>query len=557
MHGIVHDSDLRAASSALLLSAEVDAGTFVFQRTKPIGWLTYMSGKLSWTVASSVLLGLAAWGETAVWLGVFPSARDSWFALGVSGAGILEGIAWGLIASMLLREPLRAVVAGIALASLGAWLTVNVHHSSTGGGAAFVSTVYYEAAGLRLMVAAVVLVIGFPLARVWYRTGQPLRLLALPWSFVVKTRTAAVADWEAFNEPRRGRTRRLLWHAWRQIQSPVLVYWSLCIATVVGTVLYYGTEQEDPRAISEPEGLPYLATFLLSSLLASYTFGPDQKASFLQLARDGVSPREIWWSRLAVMTAVLLPAAMGTWLYYLAFRADMRDPSRVLAILFVAVVYPSVLVVGQACSMFFRSRVLAVVAAPVMTGCAVYFFCAGLFWAGVSWKLAVAPTLVALLIATRLLVGTRLRQDNSWRAMRVPGLLVVAGIAVTYLAMGYQRVNEIRPYDSTTQVDDLYLVPLPPQTILSLGESTTALSVSGFDAVFSSETSPQTIISMAEKLAKDTGKKPSARECMKLALDTKPFDVPMRLADVIAHPWQENSNRALHPAAKRRCGVLS
>ena len=51
-----------AASSALLFTAEVDAGTFVFQRTKPIGWLTYLSGKLSWTALSTIALGLAAWG---------------------------------------------------------------------------------------------------------------------------------------------------------------------------------------------------------------------------------------------------------------------------------------------------------------------------------------------------------------------------------------------------------------------------------------------------------------------------------------------------------------
>ena len=63
-----------AASSALLFTAEVDAGTFVFQRTKPIGWLTYLSGKLSWTVLSSIVLGLAAWIETSVWQGVFPDS---------------------------------------------------------------------------------------------------------------------------------------------------------------------------------------------------------------------------------------------------------------------------------------------------------------------------------------------------------------------------------------------------------------------------------------------------------------------------------------------------
>ena len=101
-----------AASSAILFTADVDAGTFVFHRTKPIGWLTYLWGKLSWTALSSLALGLAAWIETCVWQSVFPGARDASLALGVSGVGIVEGMAGGLIASMMFRGPLRAVIAG-------------------------------------------------------------------------------------------------------------------------------------------------------------------------------------------------------------------------------------------------------------------------------------------------------------------------------------------------------------------------------------------------------------------------------------------------------------
>jgi len=129
-----------AASAALLLTAEVDGGTFAFHRTKPISWFTYLSGKLSWTVLSSVLLLSVAWIETGVWLGFFSSARELSFAFGVCGVGILEGLAWGLIASMLLREPLRAVIAGIAMASLVAWVTVVYHHRATGGGSVFITT---------------------------------------------------------------------------------------------------------------------------------------------------------------------------------------------------------------------------------------------------------------------------------------------------------------------------------------------------------------------------------------------------------------------------------
>ncbi len=221
-----------AASCALLLTADVDAGTFVFHRTKPVGWFSYLWGKLSWVVLSSLLLGSVGWIETGVWLGSFPNAREASFAFGVTGVGILEGLAWGLIASMLFREPLRAVIAGIAMASAAAYVTVVLHHLATGGGTAAVATAYSRAAWPRLAVAAAVLATGVPLARVWYRTGQPLRPRVLPGFLRGEARPVAFAGaWDSLPRPRRGRAIRLVWHAWRQVRTPVLVYWSVYLAT--------------------------------------------------------------------------------------------------------------------------------------------------------------------------------------------------------------------------------------------------------------------------------------------------------------------------------------
>ena len=229
-----------AASSAILFTADVDAGTFVFHRTKPIGWLTYLWGKLSWTALSSLALGLAAWIETCVWQSVFPGARDASLALGVSGVGIVEGMAGGLIASMMFRGPLRAVIAGIAMASIGAWVSVVVYHGATGGGTVLVTTAYYQAAGLRLIVAAVALASVFPMARVWYRTGQPLRPLVLPRFLRGETRSIATGgDWDSCGQPCRGRAIRLLWQAWRQIQTPAMIYWGMCLVAFVWVGLDY------------------------------------------------------------------------------------------------------------------------------------------------------------------------------------------------------------------------------------------------------------------------------------------------------------------------------
>lgn len=513
-----------AASAALLLTAEVDAGTFAFQRTKPIGWFTYLSGKLSWTVLSSILLGLVAWMETSIWLGMLSSGREFSFAFGVCGVGIVEGLAWGLMASMLLREPLRAVIAGIAMASLVAWMTVVTHHTVTGGGSVFITTAYYEAAWVRLVVAAVVLATGIPLVRVWYRTGQPLRLWLLPLAGRVEARSVAVAGaWSSCDKPWRGRAIRLLWQAWRQIRTPVFVYWGMCLVAVVCAGLYYVSKVDDLHVLNEQvlAASTTIATFAIvgfSSLLSGYSFGPDQKARFLQLARDGVSPWEIWLSRLAVMGMVLLPAGLfalaSIWIPLAYNNLPFFRP---LAVLVVVLGYVSVLVIGQACSMYVRSRIIALIASPVMAACFAFWIAMGVFWLGLGWKLGVAPLLLALLIGSRLLIGTRLRQDNSWRAMRVPALLVVAAFVVTYQAFAYHRVNEIRPYDSLHRVGDHRVhLPIPHQ--------------------------------MDADLARLPLSTATARVKLENALLGKSRHTPEELSGLIQNPWRLNAFQMLGPS---------
>ncbi|MBC8427005.1 hypothetical protein H8E07_23060, partial [bacterium] len=442
-----------AASSALLFSAEVDAGTFVFQRTKPIGWLTYLSGKLSWTVLSTFVLGLVAWIETCVWQGALPSPRDTSLAFGVCGVGIVEGMAWGLTATIVVRGPLRAVIAAIAMGSLTAWVLVGVYHDAGGGGTVAVTTAYHQAAWLRLIVAVVVLANGARLARVWYRTGQPLGQALLPRLLRGETDSVSLpSEWSSCGRPCRGRSIRLFWQAWRQVRSPAVAYWGCCLAALIWAGLYYRAKMDyrphDDLALA-CTALAAMAILGFSSLLAGYTFGADQKASFLPLARDGVSPREIWLSRLAVMAAVLLPPAMIVLglLWRQTEQTSLPPESRPLFVLVVASSYFSILVIGQACSMFVRSRVVALLAAPVMIGCFAFWMNLAIFWAGSGWKLGTAPILLALLIGTWLLTGTRLRQDNSWRAMRVPVLLVEVALAFSYQAVKYRRANEKQPYE--------------------------------------------------------------------------------------------------------------
>jgi len=518
-----------AASSALLFSAEVDAGTFVFQRTKPIGWLTYLSGKLSWTVLSSIALGLAGWIETSIWQGGFPDARDTSLAFGVCGVGIVEGMAWGLIATMVVRGPLRAVIVGIAMGSLAAWWSVGVYDSATGYGTVAVSTAYHQAAWFRLIEAAVVLTAGVLLARVWYRTGQPLGEMLLPRLLYGKTDSVAPAgQWSSCGRPCRGRSIRLFWQAWRQVRSPAVIYWGCCLAALAWAGLYYRAKMDQPAGPPDDLALACtawaaIAILGFSSLLAGYTFGADQKASFLQLARDGVSPREIWLSRLAVMAAILLPPAM---VVLGLLRHQMgQDPKLAsiepLVVLIVVLSYFSTLVIGQACSMFVRSRVVGLLAAPAVICCFACWTGLGVFWAGLGWKLGAAPVLLALLIGTRLLAGTRLRQNNSWRAMGVPVLPVVVAVVFSYQALAYHRAHEIQPYDSAYRTDEL-LTALNPDRILADAKRLRMRTASRVDK--------------------------SPREWIEDALVTHgedPFSQPPHL---FAQPWKENTQAVFGPS---------
>ncbi|MHB8899655.1 MAG: ABC transporter permease [Thermoguttaceae bacterium] len=522
-----------AASSVLLFTAEVDAGKFSFHRTRPIDWLTYLKGKLGWTVLSSILLGVAAWLETCIWQGAFPNARDGWLAMGVSGVGIVEGLAWGLVASMLFRDPLRGVVGGIAMASAGAYAMVLVHHRVTGSGTVSVTTAYNDAAWPRLILAATVLAGAIPLVRTWYRTGRPLRPWALPRLLRGDaTLVATAGDWTACGEPRRGRAIRLLWQSWRQMRPAALVYWGLCAAALTCLGLdYFSKQGRLPQDVEGYLAWVALTVVALSPSLAGYTFGPDQKARFLHLARDGVTPWEIWLSRLAVMGAILLPPALVVLsvLWYGLPDESERVLARQLILRLVVLGYASVLVVGQACSMFVRSRIVAAIMSPVVVACLACWVGLGVFYLGLGWGLGVTPILLALLFGSRLLAGTRLRQDNSWRAMRVPALIVAASLVFVFLAFAHHRATEIRPYDSAYARNDKLVAGLaarlvagPPRRIVKIAESRIPKKLKARDV--------------------------SPRERIEQALQGEKDGASGMLAGVLWDVWRENSDTILSPS---------
>ena len=184
-----------------------------------------------------------------------------------------------------------------------------------------------------------------------------------------------------------------------------MIYWGMCLVAFVWVGLDYLSKTDflrypDEQALSYLDEQALTACIVMtefsvlwfSSLLAGYTFGPDRKGS---LPAAG--------SRWCLAVGDLVeplgrhgggPAATGDGLalgaIWLLMAYNELLMLRPLAVLIVMLSYVSVLVIGQACSMFVRSRIIALVVAPVMTGCFASWIATGVFWAGLGWKLGAA-----------------------------------------------------------------------------------------------------------------------------------------------------------------------
>ena len=464
-----------ASSAALLLTAETDRGTFTLLRTMPLSPWTFLTGKLGWTLVSTLVLALVAWGETLLWAGgMLPESGDTSMIFLICGIGIIEAIAGGLIASAIIRSPLVAVVVGIAIASFMGYATAVADYLLSHSGSNDVLEVYSTAGLPRLGVAIVFLTLGVLLAAKWYRSGRlsvvrhRRSLIWLLWRSKAATveeflvdysdveQSAMVAGaWRKCPTPVRGRTIRMLWHAWRQLRTATFVYWAACAIPLffVAKCLIH-----DLRHVQDATVFLIQLAILGGSIYAGYCFGPDQQKRFEPLAREGISPREIWFSRIAMTGLVLGVTAFFVLLaYWLVSLRMIDDPYwnrrhsdffvqtiRYAPMLAIGLVV-GYLAVGQAMSLFFRSRILAVFLTPF----AILMLAIWTWYAVVFCRFSPVygfwPIIAALLVSTWLLIGPRLRQENTWKVLRAPLLIIIGTSVVVFWSFIRFRVDEVKP----------------------------------------------------------------------------------------------------------------
>ncbi len=153
------------ACGATMFAAEKEEGTYEFLRSLPVTAWRILTGKLAFAVLSTVLLiaALRLSGEFLTKGRVVDSSTESRL-LGILGLAAIEGLAWGLFFSLILRRPLQSAVLAIAAASLGVEIVVRMiapwrHWDDL---IPYVNAIPYRAA-----IAAVVLLIDAGLVTRW------------------------------------------------------------------------------------------------------------------------------------------------------------------------------------------------------------------------------------------------------------------------------------------------------------------------------------------------------------------------------------------------------
>jgi hypothetical protein len=446
---------------ATLFATERETGTFEFQRGLPLDWRSLLVGKAGFGAASVVALAMALWIST---IGASGGRSPSWLDSGqLWGGGLLaawEVFAWSLLFSLLLDRPLIAAVLGIAVPSA-------IVHLAGPAVAGF----DYHSVGLRHYLALVPSRIGIALtisaANVWL-ASRWLRESGETWDADARPpEDAREADAERISPIAKPGWQsgfwRLVWQQWHQTR------WT----TVAISLGYISAIALTLRADRPSNWIPISSGWLVpaAALCGVAVFLADQRRqAYRFFAERGIGPRWIWLSRQLVGMAPLaacLAAAVVFWALYPQWElgrtrwpAAQSDSQFAWgAICCVLLAYTA----GQACSMFFHSAILALVA----TAFSVVLLVAWVVLmraAEISWAWSVLPVPVVLLVATWRRAPDWILERASWPARWRLGSTLAAPAAVLVAAVILFRIDEIPRVAPGLDVDEFLSPPTAEQT---------------------------------------------------------------------------------------------
>jgi hypothetical protein len=464
------------ACGATMFAAEKEEGTYEFLRSLPVTAFRLLSGKLAFAVASTVLLigALLLSAELLMKGRAVDGATESllWRMLGLAA---IEGLAWGLFFSLVLRRPLQAAILAIAAASLGVHLLIwSLEPWSRWDNLnAYVAVIPY-----RVTLAALVLIADMLLLPRWLATP---RVAGRNW-FRSRTATSASESSVSIPAARGAVFGRLVWHTWRQSRGMMLLLALVGgLAALVSPPLVGLIEGYLFR-----EGNAHIAVIAASAtLMGSCVFLADQEGRRFRFFREHAAPlRAVWFAKLLSWLAVLCIWAIvvhGLWFVVQGGPRFLSAASESLRLngwndsanhdfaMWYQHLPPIALSLymtiggfacGQLGSMFLRSGILAAFVGLVLTF-VLYGWAQLMQFLEISWLWSLCPIPLVLLFVTWLRTPDWILERNTWRGWLRITVALALPLAALLAAVALYRVYQI-PNSSPGFLPDDYAQAIEP-----------------------------------------------------------------------------------------------
>ncbi len=299
---------------ATMFSVEHETGSFDFQRVLPSNQPRVFWAKVGFAAVSFLALTTLLWLMTQVLFVRFAAIEPSWFgAYGV--LYMAELFVWSMLASLLIRQPLWAVIIAVGLQSL--MMQVALPYLMTGKHGFDVSAASedFKLLMARIVVLVLVAVADLIVGRLWFED----RLRLPRWKIWMQPDMAlsypAVGELPPYIGQRQTGWSRLLWLGWRDARWVVgaVLLWYVCCLRMTPTI-------DQWHALM----LPY---FIGSFVCGLFAFGSEQWGGRFRFATErGCSPRIVWLSRhVTWLPPVVLMTLGGAWLCWRNPQAFQRD----------------------------------------------------------------------------------------------------------------------------------------------------------------------------------------------------------------------------------------
>ena len=296
-------------AAVTLFGAENEERTSEFLQILPTPWQPMFLAKVAAAAVTALLLAgvlcLTGWLLAGR---VWPTTAAWQMAFGVGGVAVVEATVWGLLFSLLWRQPLLAAVAALGAASLGAQLAIGVTPNTRHY---FTAQSYYTAIPARLLLCLGVFALDVVVGQRWLQPHSRRGRITKPIErALAATASPATVVADGYRPRRRRMFARLLWQTWREAWRPMLAAVPLAVFLMVALLMPMGLATGGSYPIDLP--MPMLVALFLPALFGALVFRADQRDEHrLFLTAHGASPRNVWWTRQFVWLGSLLLVAVA------------------------------------------------------------------------------------------------------------------------------------------------------------------------------------------------------------------------------------------------------